>query len=190
LGVNPQTGTAPIDRAKISGQLARYADEFNSALSPTARGEAKARRIAEDRALDLAEKNAAVEKLLLEKVVPEGFSVIQHRQPEGRHEALSTGVNFGTGFVLVRTADVVVAESFGYRVAPYPDSLPPDEEAKIPPGSLPPVPLAVVRHKDPTVRTDRGVALGSGGCRLVRVEKDLKYLVSQGWQPTPYPPAP
>jgi hypothetical protein len=124
----------------------------------------------------------AIDKALASGAVPDGFAVVDHRD---QNTAVSAGASFGDGFLLIRSTDLEAVASVGFRLAPWPAHVA-DPEQKPIGNSLPAVPLAVVKHPDPSVTTERGHALG-GGFRLIAIATDLKYLNSLGWQPAVWP---
>jgi hypothetical protein len=189
LGVNRQRGVAfftPNSLERLAPDLLRFVPEFDGRLPPQERARARTQREAEDRAAEVKAKQEAIAVLRDTKAIPAGFAVVQH--PE-RTTGCSLGVGFGDGFLMIRASALETASTFGFRVAPYPDSLPPEAAPPDLGNRLPPVPLAVVKHADPNATTGIavGVALGEG-YRLVKVS-DLKYLVSLGWEPSAWPPA-
>jgi hypothetical protein len=182
LGVNRQTGTAAIAPWRdIPADLLPYVDEYNASLNLSQRQEARKKRSAAERAAGQAALQDAIEQALASGTVPDGFAVVDHRD---RNTAISVGASFGAGFLMIRSTDLEAVASVGFRVAPWPAHVA-DPEQKPIGNSLPAVPLAIVRHPDQSVMTDRGHDLGRG-YRLI-VITDLKYLNSLGWQPAVWP---
>jgi hypothetical protein len=180
LGIDPAIGFGIFDRSRLPADLVRFADEYDATLGNAGREAARARRLAADQNIEQNELREAIKYLENTKTLAPGFAVVQ---PPDHSSGLSIGVEFGDGFLMIRTPDLeLVTKTFGYRLADWPNPISFEAEPQLPPNALPPVPLAIVRGGAPT---ELGHDLG-GGFRLVRVS-DLKFLNSLGWEPSAWP---
>jgi hypothetical protein len=187
LNLDPNTGRTRFGVGSAQyAEIAHLLPEFDRSLPPEERDAARRSRLARE----IAATKAAIDTALATGIVEAPYVVVER-------EDLSTGISIGvafpndSGFLMIREEELETVASMGYHASPFPKHRPIPAPIKLKVGTLPPAPLAVVRHNLSTAEWPSSVVshdMGHGGCRLILVS-DLKFVASLGWQPTAWPPA-